>query len=238
MAAYDLDTGTSYEALIPLSWSPLLFGNLITSPRPPTSHSRKTTRFLRNILTFIPSFTKSTYTLNSLHFITMQYTALLTLALSASTFAFPAPANLTDSESDLSLEKRKNSEIRIGSFGNQFCEGKPVGKWTDGNDFECFKFTPSTDNVGIDWSTMVRALGINFFTDDKCGDDKWATTTLYAPQSALRDNGKGKADKCISYKANGGNWKSAKFIYPAGQAFVDWSKWDKEQKKKNKEGGK
>ncbi|KAL9637697.1 MAG: hypothetical protein Q9204_001770 [Flavoplaca sp. TL-2023a] len=168
----------------------------------------------------------------------MQYTTLLTLALSASSLAFPAPANLTDYESDLSLEKRKNSEIRIGSFGNQFCEGKPVGKWTDGKDFECFKFTPTTDNVGIDWSTMVRALGINFFTDDKCGDDKWATTTLYAPVSAMGDNGKGKADKCISYKANGGNWKSARFIYPAGQAFVDYSKWEKEQKKKKKEGGK
>ncbi|KAI4257949.1 MAG: hypothetical protein L6R42_005376 [Xanthoria sp. 1 TBL-2021] len=162
------------------------------------------------------------------------YTTLLTLALSATTLAFPAPANLTDSE----LEKRINGEIRIGSFDNYYCSGKPVGKWTGGNEFACFKFTPTTDNVGIDWSTQVRALGINFFTDEKCGDDKWATSTVYAPQTAMGDNGKGKADKCISYSTNGGNWKSARFINPYGSAYQDYDRWLKAQKKDKKKGGK
>ena len=158
------------------------------------------------------------------------YITLLTLALSAGTLAFPAPANLTDSDLDMDLEKRDNGKIRIGSFGNQYCDGKPVGKWTGGNDFDCFKFRPTTDNVGIDWSTQVRALGINFFTDDKCGDDAWATSNVYAPMTAMGDNGGDKADKCISYKANGGNWQSARFIYPSRQAYRDWDKWNKEKK--------
>ncbi|CAL8581505.1 hypothetical protein XPA_007194 [Xanthoria parietina] len=142
------------------------------------------------------------------------YTTLLMLALSATTLAFPAPANLTDSE----LEKRKNFSLRIGSFDPIDCSGKPVGKWIDGNFFDCFKFTPRTDNVGLDWSTSDRAKGIDFFTDEKCGKDKYATKRVWAPKSELQDNGKGRADKCISYKANGGNWKSARFVYDPNYA--------------------
>ncbi|KAL8922654.1 MAG: hypothetical protein Q9172_003469 [Xanthocarpia lactea] len=162
------------------------------------------------------------------------YTTLLTLALSATTLAFPAPANITDFE----LEKRINGDTRIGSFDNAFCSGKPVGKWTGGNDWDCFRFTPTTDNVGIDWSTQARALGINFFTDEKC--EKWATAGVYAPPTAMGDNGKGKADKCISYKANGGNWKSARFIYDGMYQRVDMDRQLKQQKKeadKKKKGG-
>ncbi|KAL8674077.1 MAG: hypothetical protein Q9168_001512 [Polycauliona sp. 1 TL-2023] len=161
------------------------------------------------------------------------YTTLLTLALSASTLAFPAPANLTDSE----LDKRSNAVTRIGAFDNPSCAGQPVSKWAGKDTWSCFKFTPTTDNVGIDWATYTRALGINFFIDDKCGDHAWATSTIYAPAAAAYDNGKGKADKCISYKANGGNWKSARFIYPAGQAWVDYEHWINAQKKGGKKGG-
>ncbi|KAL8996063.1 MAG: hypothetical protein Q9169_004339 [Polycauliona sp. 2 TL-2023] len=154
------------------------------------------------------------------------YTTILTLALSASTLAFPAPANITDSD----LDKRSNAVTRIGSFQDPTCKGKPVeNKWKGKETWQCFKFTPTTDNVGIDWATYTRALGIDFFTDDKC--EKWATSTVYAPSGPAYDNGKGKADKCLSYKANGGNWKSARFIYPSGQAFVDYDKFLKNQKK-------
>ncbi|KAL8851327.1 MAG: hypothetical protein Q9221_003772 [Calogaya cf. arnoldii] len=146
-----------------------------------------------------------------IHPSTMQYTTFLTLALSATTLAFPAPANVTESN----LEKRIGSRMRIGSFDNHLCAGKPVEKWTDGtgDKFDCFKFQPTTDNIGIDWGIRMRAMGIDFFTDDKCGDKAYATKSVMAALSSQGDNGKGKADKCISYKLHGGNWKSARFQY-------------------------
>ncbi|KAI4176772.1 MAG: hypothetical protein LQ346_007815, partial [Caloplaca aetnensis] len=74
----------------------------------------------------------------------------------------------------------------------------------------CIKFTPGTDNVGINWGNS-RARAIWFYTDDNCKN--YATKRLDS-FSAGGDNGKGKADKCISYKANGGNWKSVAFWFP------------------------
>ncbi|KAL8725246.1 MAG: hypothetical protein Q9166_007485 [cf. Caloplaca sp. 2 TL-2023] len=158
----------------------------------------------------------------------LTYTTLLTLALSATTLAFPAPSNIT-SPDFTELEKRGGGP-KISSFDNMYCSGKPINqKWTDGNDWSCFKFTPVSDNVGINWSTQMRALGITFFTDDKCTN--WATKSVIAPQTQMGDNGKGKADKCISYNANGGNWKSARFIFPGPWQMADLIKQAKEQKK-------
>ncbi|KAL8685633.1 MAG: hypothetical protein Q9224_005741 [Gallowayella concinna] len=135
------------------------------------------------------------------------YTSFLAMALSATTLAFPAPANMTVSD----IEKRDSGNPNIAAFDNGFCSGKAVVRPTGHNDWDCFKYTPSTDNIGINWGTQSRALGITFFTDDNCKN--WAGPSVVAPTTAMGDNGKGKADKCISYKLNGGNWKSAYFIY-------------------------
>ncbi|KAI4230364.1 MAG: hypothetical protein L6R40_008029 [Gallowayella cf. fulva] len=164
----------------------------------------------------------------------MQYltSTLLTLALSATTtLAFPAPSSSNTTISAL-LEKRISGNPQIGSFDNGFCAGKPVVKYTGHHDWDCFKYTPTTDNVGLNWGTQSRALGITFFTDDNCKN--WATASVYAPKTAMGDNGKGKADKCISYKAHGANWKSAYFIYDNMWHRADMADQLKKQKEEEK----
>ncbi|KAL8707682.1 MAG: hypothetical protein Q9220_007344 [cf. Caloplaca sp. 1 TL-2023] len=132
-------------------------------------------------------------------------TTLLTLALSAAAL----PQNATSD----SLTKRFGGEPSIASFSNGFCSGPPLEPHRLHHGINCIPFTPLSDNVGINWSN-VRALGINFYTDTKC--KQYATGTLYASLDPRLDNGKGKADKCISYKLNGGNWKSVEFIGDSG----------------------
>ncbi|KAL9597056.1 MAG: hypothetical protein Q9219_005385 [cf. Caloplaca sp. 3 TL-2023] len=138
----------------------------------------------------------------------MHATNLLLLALSAlpSTFSLPTTNTTTSS-----LEKRYNGPS-MGSFLSTDCSGQPLTGKMKHPSWSCFKFNPMSDNIGINWGDD-RALGARFFTDDKCSQDKYATKTLWAPLlEEGKDNGKGKTNKCISYKANGGNWKSVYFV--------------------------
>ncbi|KAL8964658.1 MAG: hypothetical protein Q9197_006853 [Variospora fuerteventurae] len=85
--------------------------------------------------------------------------------------------------------------------------------------YKCIKFTPGTDNVGINWGA-VRAEAITFYQDEKC--TVYATKKMYSPAYGM-DNGKGKADKCISYRATGGGWHSVGFQYPTGNMLGGWN---------------
>ncbi|KAL8717802.1 MAG: hypothetical protein Q9225_004988, partial [Loekoesia sp. 1 TL-2023] len=98
----------------------------------------------------------------------------------------------------------------IGSFLSTNCAGQPLtGKMTH-HSWDCFKYSPLSNNVGINWGGD-RALGINFYTDDNCS--KWATKTICSPADPGMDNGKGKTDMCVDYKLHGGDWKSVAFVF-------------------------
>ncbi|KAL8929007.1 MAG: hypothetical protein Q9208_001450 [Pyrenodesmia sp. 3 TL-2023] len=146
-------------------------------------------------------------------------TLLHLLALSAlpSTLAFPTAPSSTNQTLHPrgGRDKWSGGHPKIGSFLDPTCALKslipppPKTKFAAG--WGCIKFTPETDNVGIEWGN-TRARALNFFTDDKCED--YATEMLVSPVYEGLDNGRGKADRCISYKAHGGNWRSVKFWAP------------------------
>lgn len=139
----------------------------------------------------------------------MHPTQILLLALSALPFTLSAPTGNTT----LPLEKRYNGPS-IGSFISPTCSGQPLTGHMKHPSWSCFTFQPMSDNVGINWGGD-RALGINFFTDKEC--QTWATKTVWSPANPVDDNhglsGKGGAGKCLSFKANGGNWRSAAFVF-------------------------
>ncbi|KAL8637691.1 MAG: hypothetical protein Q9228_005067 [Teloschistes exilis] len=153
----------------------------------------------------------------------MHYTTFLTLALSAAVttpvLAAPAPvlssnSSFSDTNTTTDLHSRGifDNGPQIGSFADQFCTGKPVdngGKLIYGGKYNCVKWTPSTDNMGINWGS-VRALGVDFYSDDACNNA--ATKTYWAPIYSS-DNGKGKTNICLSAKyVVGGPVRSVSFV--------------------------
>ncbi|KAI4182111.1 MAG: hypothetical protein L6R41_006187, partial [Letrouitia leprolyta] len=112
----------------------------------------------------------------------MHPAQILLLALSAflpTTLSAPTqPSNTT------LLEKRYNGPS-IGSFISPTCSGQPLTGKMKHPSWDCFTFSPLSDNIGINWGGD-RALGINFFTDRKC--QKWATKTVWSPSNPESDN--------------------------------------------------
>ncbi|KAI4132111.1 MAG: hypothetical protein LQ338_000865 [Usnochroma carphineum] len=89
----------------------------------------------------------------------------------------------------------EGGDPKIASFTSPSCTtASRLGKYKSG--WDCIKFTPGTDNVGINWGN-TRAKGIDFFTDDNCND--YATKTVFSMDLGS-DNGKGKADKCVHFQ--------------------------------------
>ncbi|KAI4252547.1 MAG: hypothetical protein LQ352_004241, partial [Teloschistes flavicans] len=150
----------------------------------------------------------------------MHYRTLLALALSAATtttrvFAAPAPVLSSSASPSFSANTTTTTPLLLsprgsfdngpylGSFADIACTGKPsdnAGKLLYGGNYNCLLWHPTTDNIGIMWGT-VRALGLDFFLDDKC--QNYATKTYWAPEASL-DNGHGKANLCLSAKGLGG----------------------------------
>ena len=81
----------------------------------------------------------------------------------------------------------------------------PRPKVTDGG---CVTFSPTTDNVGLDWGEWPLAFQkINFFKDKHC--NVYASQTISKPPSF---NAKG-ANTCLSMRYNGGPWNSFSITY-------------------------
>ncbi|KAL9010049.1 MAG: hypothetical protein Q9173_004981 [Seirophora scorigena] len=163
----------------------------------------------------------------------MHPTTLLLLALSAgalpTTLSAPAPPLTNTNNNTTLLEARgrpkdwakafERADPSIGSFTDASCTLKSlipppssVNKLSEG--WGCIKFTPATDNIGLDWGVGPRAESISFYTDEKCMN--FATKKVYSPPYGY-DNGKGKADKCVSYRETGGAWHSVSFNWPTGK---------------------
>ncbi|KAI4088368.1 MAG: hypothetical protein LQ344_006153 [Seirophora lacunosa] len=164
----------------------------------------------------------------------MHPTTLLLLALSAASLpttlsapAPPLPNTTTNTTTHLSPRARPKNWAKefegwkpsIGSFTDASCTLKSlippppsINKLSEG--WGCIKFTPATDNVGLDWGVGARAESISFYTDEKCTN--FATKKVYSPPYGY-DNGEGKADKCVSYRETGGAWHSVGFNWPTGK---------------------
>ncbi|KAL9578570.1 MAG: hypothetical protein Q9212_005631 [Teloschistes hypoglaucus] len=217
-----------FVALVPLS---LLLKNTSSSTFFPADFAYHSKISLRTTNLHI-SFQSSTLDLNN----KMHYTTLLTLALSAAvtTPVLAAPAPVLSSNSSFSDTNTTTTDLRtrgwfdkgpeIGSFADQFCTGKPVdngNKLVYGGKYKCVKWTPSTDNMGIMWGG-ARALGVSFYSDNDC--QKAATKTYWAPTD-YSDNGKGKANICLSAKyAVGGPVGSVIFIPNSYYGFAEHQK--------------
>ncbi|KAI4202133.1 MAG: hypothetical protein LQ350_002800 [Teloschistes chrysophthalmus] len=146
----------------------------------------------------------------------------LSAAVTTPALAAPAPvissnSSFSDTHTTTTTDLRTRGLFdrgpRIGSFADQFCTGNPVdngNKLIYAGNYNCVKWTPSTDNMGIDWGS-ARSLGVNFYSDKDCKNA--ATKTYWAPFDS-QDNGKGKTNICLSAKyVVGGPVGSVSFIY-------------------------
>ncbi len=130
----------------------------------------------------------------------MQLTSILIIALSAGALAFPSP-NVTSTDSSR-LSKRGNYGW-LSSFqdSDTTCSGLWGGSRPKVHE-DCIKFSPISDNVGINWGrSPLNFNGISFYSDDKCQHQ--------VGSAKVGGNGNKKgSDTCVSVKKNGGPWGS------------------------------